>query len=86
MPIKSLTSYFVKENVISHIEEETIQRAIGQSRAVSMVLRRIRHSLDTHSTKSFDALMSIMEQHGDTSSVELVKEIRQGLSQSETGQ
>ena len=86
MPIKNLTSYFVKENVISHPEEKTIQQVVGQSRAVSMVLRKIRHSLDTHSTESFDALMSIMEQYGDTSSVQLVKEMRQDLSQSETGQ
>ena len=82
LPIKSLASYFVKENIISHGEEKTIQQAVGQSQAVSMVLRRIRHSLDTHSTKSFDALMSIMEQHGDTSSVKLIKEMRQDLSQS----
>ena len=85
LPIKSLTSYFVKENVISHKEEKTIQRMVGQSQAVFIVLEKIHHSLETHSTESFDALMSIMEQHGDTSSVQLVKEMRQDLSQSETG-
>ena len=47
-----------------------------------MVLRKIGGSLKAHLTTSFDEL-NIMEQHGNVSCVELAKEMRQHLHNSE---
>ena len=80
LPTKSLTNHLVKENVINIEDEEKILRAVGQSRATSIVLRKIRNSLEAQSTESFDTLMSIMEQYGDPLCIKLVSEMRQNLS------
>ena len=85
LPIKNLTSYLVKENIINFEEEKIIHRTVGQSRAASFVLRKISHSLKAHMTEEFDTLLSIMEQHGGISCVELVNEMRQHLPQETTG-
>ena len=82
LPIKSLTSHLAKENIINSEEEEKILRTISQTRAASIVLRKIRKSLRASSTENFDALMSIMEQNGDTSCLKLVSEMRQDLAES----
>lgn len=76
----------MKENIINLEDEEKILRTIGQSRAASIVLRKIRTALQAYSTESFDALLSIMEQHGGPSCMELVSEMRQDLLCSTTGE
>ena len=78
LPVKSLTPYFIKEKLINFDEEEIILQKASQPEAAGIVLRKIGHSLETNST-SFDILLSIMEQYGGTSCVELVNEMRQHL-------
>ena len=84
LPIKSLTHHFVKDKLISFDEEEIILQTSSRSEAASMVLRKIGGSLKANLTASFDKLLSIMEQHGGTSCLELVSDIRQVLPKEAT--
>ena len=84
LPIKSLTHHFVKDELISFDEEEIILQTPSRSEAASMVLRKIGGSLKANLTTSFDKLLSIMEQHGGTSCLELVSDIRQVLPKEAT--
>ena len=45
LPIKSLTQYFVKNEIINFDEEEIIQQTVGRSEAARIVLRKIGGSL-----------------------------------------
>ena len=87
LPIKNLTHHFVNHEIINFDEEENILQAADQSRsqAARMVLRKIGGSLKAHLTTSFDMLLSIMEQHGGISCMELANEMRQHLPQDTTG-
>ena len=84
MPTKNLTNHLVKENIISVEEEEKTLQTIEQTRAAAIVLRKIHKSLKAHSTEKFDALMTIMEQYGDASCLNLITEMRQDLLRSTT--
>jgi len=79
LPVKSLIPYFIKEELINFDEEETILQKDSQPEAAGIVLRKIGRSLKADSTTSFDMLLSIMEQYGNTSCMELVNEMRQHL-------
>ena len=85
LPIMSLTHHFVKDEIISFEEEETIMQTPGRSEAAGMVLRKIGGSLKASLTRSFDKLLAIMEQYGGAPCMELVNEMRQDLPQDITG-
>ena len=85
LPIMSLTRHFVKDEIISFDEEETIMQTAGRSEAAGMVLRKIGGSLTADLTRSFDKLLSIMEQYGGAPCMELVNKMRQDLPQDITG-
>ena len=73
------------DEIISFDEEEMIMQKAVESEAARIVLRKISGSLQADLTTSFDKLLSIMEQHGGASCVELVNEIRQAIPQDFTG-
>ena len=79
LPVKSLTHHFIKDNVISLDELKIILQTPSRSEAAGMVLRKIGGSLKANLTTSFDKLLSIMEQHGSISCLELASDIRQDL-------
>ena len=85
LPIKSLTCHFVKDEIITYDEADTIMQTVGRSEAARIVLTKIGSSLEAHLKTSFDKLLSIMEQHGGASCMELVSEMRQDLLQDITG-
>ena len=83
---KSLTYHLVKEDIINLEEEKEVLQTFKQTEAAAIVLRKIHKSLEAYdSTEKFDALMSIMEQYGGTSCLDLINEMKQELLQSTTG-
>ena len=82
---ESLTHTFVKEDVISLEEEGKVLQRVEQTEAAAIILRQIHKSLEAHSTEKFDAMMSIMEQYGDTSCLDLISEMKKELLQGITG-
>ena len=81
---KSLTHHLVEEDIINP-EEEKVLQTFEQTEAAAIILRKIHKSLELYSGEKFDALMSIMEQYGDTSCLDLINEMKQGILQSTTG-
>ena len=84
LPIRSLTSYFVAEKIISFEDEQVIQQTVRQSEAVSVVLRKVAGSLEAGQTKSLDKLVTIMELYGGISCEELANRLRRELLQNNT--
>ena len=82
---KSLTHHLVEEDIINPEEEEKVLQTFEQTEAASIILRKIHKSLELYSGEKFDALMSIMEQYGDTSCLDLISEMKRGILQSTTG-
>ena len=85
LPIKRLMHHFIKDEIITFDEEDIIMQTAVRSEAAGIVLRKIGGSLKAHLTTSFDKLLSIMEQYGGASCMELVNEMRQDLPQDITG-
>ena len=83
---KSLTHHLVEEDIINPEEEEKVLQTFEQTEAAAIILRKIYKSLEAYnSSEKFDALMSIMEQYGGTSCLDLISEMKQELLQSATG-
>ena len=83
---KSLTHHLVEEDIINTEEEEKVLQTFEQTEAAAIILRKIYKSLEAYnSSEKFDALMSIMEQYGGTSCLDLISEMKQELLQSATG-
>ena len=83
---KSLTHHLVEEDIINPEEEEKVLQTFEQTEAATIILRKIYKSLEAYnSSEKFDALMSIMEQYGGTSCLDLISEMKQELLQSATG-
>ena len=85
LPIEKSLTHLVKKDIISLEEEEKVLQTFNQTEAAGIVLRKIHESLEVHSTEKFDALMSFMEQYGDTSCLDLISEMKQELLQSTAG-
>ena len=64
---------------------ETVLQAATPPEGAREVLWKISGSLKAHLTTSFNKLLSIMEQHGGISCVDLINEMRQDLPQDTTG-
>ena len=83
---KSLTYHLVEEDIINPEEEEKVLQTFEQTEAAAIILRKIYKSLEAYnSSEKFDALMSIMEQYGGASCLDLISEMKQELLQSATG-
>ena len=83
---KSLTHHLVEEDIINPEEEEKVLQTFEQTEAAAIILRKIYKSLEAYnSSEKFDALMSIMEQYGGTSCLDLISEMKQELLQSAIG-
>ena len=82
---KRLTYHLVKEDIINLEEEEKVLQTSEETEAAAIILGKIHKSLEAYSSKKFDALMSIMEQYGGTSCLDLISEMKQELLQSTTG-
>ena len=83
---KSLTHHLVEEDIINPEEEEKVLQTFEQTEAAAIILRKIYKSLEAYnSSEKFDALMSIMEQYGGSSCLDLISEMKQELLQSATG-
>ena len=78
LPIRNITSRLINERVISFEDEEEIKK-ISESEGSSLVLRKVASSLRAGQTKSFDLLLSIMEEVGNVSCKELVNQMRKEL-------
>lgn len=85
VPVKSLCGHFVSERIINFEEEQIIQQTVTQSQAASIVLKKIRKSLQAGQTKSFDTFLIILKEHGGLSCEELANQMIGDLSVNPSG-
>ena len=78
VPFKEWSHHFVSAGIITNEDNRIIQNTVQlPSQISSRVLDRVYQSLKLGMmTDMFDKLLSIMEQHGNTSCVELANQIR----------
>ena len=76
LPIKNLSSHFVTEGIITFEEEEEI---LNDGNPCSAFLRKIAYSLRGGTDAAFDKMLTVIHEHGDTCSKELINEINREL-------
>ena len=64
LPVKSLSDQLVSEEIITFDEEEEIASIPTSKEKASFVLRKIARSLEAGITRSYYALLTIMQNHG----------------------
>jgi len=82
LPIATLSHHFVSKNVINSTEMEVLHASITSVKKAVYVLRKISSSLQAGQTQSFYIFLSIVEEHGNAASIEVVSEIKSVLASS----
>ena len=65
--------------ILNTNEEEKLDNIDNSTDKAAFVLRKIAAHLQGGVTESFYSLLSLIENHGDISSIELVSEIKSGI-------
>jgi len=80
--VLSVTNYshhLVSAKILTTDEEEQLDTLDSSNKRAAFVLRKIAAHLKGGSSESFHALLSVIETHGDVSSISLVSEVRSGI-------
>jgi len=79
LPIITLCHHFVTKNVITTNEVEDIHALPTSSRKAVYILRKISDSLGAGQTDTFNLFLSVVEEHGNVDSVQLVSQMKQEI-------
>jgi len=74
-----LSHHLVSARILTTNEEEQLDKIDNSTDKATFVLRKIAAHLSRGFTESFNSLLSLIESHGDISSIQLVSEIRSGM-------
>lgn len=74
--IKCICHHFVSEDIITFKEEEEILQDKDPS---GLFLRKIAFSLEGGTDKAFDKMLSVIYEHGDCHSKELIDKMKREL-------
>jgi len=79
LPITTLCHHFVTKNVITASEVEEIHALPTSSRKAIYILRKISDSLKAGQTNTFDLFLSVIKDHGNVDSIQLVSLIKKEI-------
>jgi len=79
VPVTILSPYFVSENLLNATEVEVLHAISTSVKKAVYVLRKISSSLQAGLTQSFYIFLTILEEHGNTASIQVVSEIKNEL-------
>ena len=79
LSVSTLSHYLVSARILTTNEEEKLDKIDSSTDKAAFVLRKIAAHLQGGVTESFYSLLSLIENHGDISSIELVSEIKSGI-------
>ena len=82
VPVTTLSPYFVSKNLLNATEVEVLHAISTSVKKVVYVLRKISSSLQAGLTQSFYIFLTILEEHGNTASIQVVSEIKNELEYS----
>ena len=79
LSVTSYSHYLVSAKILTTDEEEQLDALDNSNKRAAFVLRKIAAHLKGGNSDSLHALLSVIEIHGDISSISLVSEIRSGI-------
>ena len=79
LSVTNYSHHLVAAKVLTPDEEEQLDALDNSNKRAAFVLRKIAAHLKGGHSESFHALLSIIEVHGDVSSMCLVSEIKSGF-------
>ena len=79
LSVSSLSHHLVSARILTTNEEEQLDAIDNSTDKATFVLRKIAAHLEGGFTESFHSLLSLIENHGDISSIQLVSEIKSGI-------
>ena len=77
--VSSLSHHLVSARILTTQEEEQLDKFDNSTGKATFVLKKIAADLEAGLTESFYSLLSLIESHGDISSIQLVSEIKSGI-------
>ena len=80
LSVSTLFHHFVSARILAIEEVEELDAFVTNNKKAAFVLRKIGLDLKKGSTKKYYSLLSVMENYGDISSIQLVSEIRSGFT------
>ena len=79
LSVASFSHHLVSARILTTDEEEQLESLDNRNKRAAFVLRKVAAHLNSGNSKSFHSLLSVIEAHGDISSVCLVSEIKSGI-------
>ena len=76
MPVATLSPHFVAKNLLNMTEVQELDAIWTNVKQAVYVLRKISASLQAGQTHAFDIFLTIIEEHGNAASVEVLCEMK----------
>ena len=82
LPVATLSPYLVGKNLLSTTELEVLHAISTSVKKVVYILRKISASLQAGQTQSFYILLTVIEEHGNAASIQVVSEMKSEIESS----
>ena len=79
LPVTILCHHLVTKKVITTSEVEEIHALPTSSRKAVHILRKISASLEAGQTDTFNVFLSVVEEHGNVDSIQLVSDMKKEI-------
>ena len=76
LPVATLSPHFVGKNLLNMTEAQELDAISTNAKQAVYVLRKISASLQAGQTQTFDIFLTIIEEHGNAASIEVVSEMK----------
>jgi len=76
LPIATLSPHFVGKNLLNMAEAQELDAISTNVKQAVYVLRKISASLQAGQTHAFDIFLTIIEEHGNAASIEVLCEMK----------
>jgi len=82
LPVTTLSPHFVSKNLLNTAEIEALHAISTSVKRAVYVLRKISASLQAGQTQSSYIFLTVIEEHGNAASIQVVSEIKSELEYS----
>jgi len=76
LPVATLSPRFVGKNLLNMAEAQELDAISTNVKQAVYVLRKISASLQAGQTQTFDIFLTIIKEHGNAASIEVVSEMK----------
>ena len=82
LPVTTLSPHLIGKNLITTREAEELHTISTSVKKAVYVLRKISASLQAGHTQTFDIFLTIIEEHGNAASIEVVSKMKSEITSS----